>query len=338
MKEKFKKIIGLFMAIALLAGCTMKENIGLTIESNGDISISMIIAMDDEMIDGMLSMKDMDMSNPDASDTDTKTYTDAERWAYIEGDDEDSAFSDLPDDFKKTRYEKDGFKGVQANKELGKIDDVSASSASARVNILNSEEDSDFTKSTLFIKDGNKYKSNMTIDLGSEASDMSQYEAYGAAFDLKFTITLPEKPISNNATEVSADGKTLSWDLLKAKDIEVEFELDGSSSGSSSKEESKDSKKDKDEDKDDSKSKILLYVGIGAGVLVLLVIIIAVIASSKKKKAQNAEAAMVQNQTVMAPNFNQPVEPPVQPIQPVQPVQPVQPAEPTQTDQNNTQQ
>jgi len=38
-----------------------------------------------------------------------------------------------------------------------------------------------------------------------------------ASITYNYEITLPTKPISNNATKVSNDGKTLTWDL-KAND------------------------------------------------------------------------------------------------------------------------
>ncbi|MBP3799649.1 MAG: hypothetical protein ILA19_01570, partial [Bacilli bacterium] len=47
--------------------------------------------------------------------------------------------------------------------------------------------------------------------------------------DLSFTVTLPYKAISNNATTVKNDGKELVWNLASInnkKSIEFEFELD----------------------------------------------------------------------------------------------------------------
>lgn len=341
MKKTLKTIIALVITASMLVGCTMRENIGLSITNNGNVTLKMVMAMDDEMIDAMITMKE------DPSATEAKTYTDEQRWAFIESDD-NSISSDIGDEFKKERYTKDNFKGIQASQELGKLADISGTSATKRVNIFDSTEGSDFSNQVLFIKDGDTYKSNMTIDLGKEASDMSGYQQMGAAFELKFVLELPSKPISHNATEVSSDGKTLTWDLLTAKDIEVEFKLtggsstgiddddedDGKTTGKDTDE--KDSKKEskKDDDDDEKDSKLWLYVGIGGGAgLLLLIIIIVAVVTSKKKKAQNAQAAMVQNQTVMAPSFN---EPPVQPIQPAQPVeiaQPEQPVDPNQPQQ-----
>ena len=323
--KTFKRIIALIIAVVLMAGCTMKGEAGLVISSDGKVSTTVITAYDNEMIDGLLSMDSMG----EEQETE-KEYTEEERWAFVEKNKKG----------KEERYEKDGLKGLIVTEEIGTLDDISTTSATSRVNIVSSdkkEKDAEganfeFKNKDLFIKDGKKYKSNMTVDLGEDAQKMEQYKSYGALFEVNFTITLPVKPTSNNATKVSEDGKTLTWDLLTTKDIEVEFELDETAAAKDSKEDKKSSTSTTGEN-----SNLMLYVGIGAGVLVLLVIIIVVVvASSKKKKAQAAAAAQP---SVMAPTYGptvQPLEPPVQPVQPVQPEQPAQPVEPQ--DPNNNQQ
>ena len=92
-------------------------------------------------------------------------------------------------------------------------------------------------------------------------------------------MTLPEKPTSNNADEVSSDGKTLTWNIEKNTDIEFEFNF-------------KDSDKKSDDDKKDSDSNLLMYILIGGGALLLIVavvIIIVVVTSNKKKNGQQPQ-------------------------------------------------
>ena len=177
--KTLKKVIALAVILLLMAGCTMKENLTMTISTDKNIKVSVLMAMDNEMIDGMLSMGN--------TSGEKKTYTDADRWAYLEGD---SSTLSVPKDYKTEKYDKDNFKGYVATKDFGKIDAVSAESATARVNILGNSKDSsndsdDIFKGTLFIKNGNKYKSNMTIDMGDSSSQLSTYQASGAIFDLK---------------------------------------------------------------------------------------------------------------------------------------------------------
>ena len=329
--KKIRKILALVLVVILMAGCTMKSEAGLVITEDGKINSTVTVAYDNEMIDGLLSMNEM--GNMEEEQQEQKTYTEEERWAFVEQDKPEGAI----------RYEKDGLKGITSTQELGTLDNVSATSAPARVNIVESQDDeSDETEGTefalkdkiLFIKDGNKYKSNMTIDLGEEVQQMESYKSMGAIFEVNFTITLPVKPTSNNATKVSEDGKTLTWDLLTTKDIELEFELSGAE-----KEATKEDKKESSS----SDTNPLIFVGIGAAVLVVVVIVVVVITSSKKKNANNQ--AVVAPATPVQP-MQQPVTPvqpvapvtpvepveqvPVEPVQPIQPVPPVQPTEPVQ--------
>jgi len=291
--KKVKKIIVFVMIMVLMAGCTMKENITLTITSDKNFKVAMVVAMDNEMIDAMLSMGSS--SDEESSSNQNKTYTDKDRWAFLESD---NSSLDLPKDFKIEKYDKEGFKGYLATKELGSIDKVSNSSAAKRVNILqDSDESSAIFDGVLFIKNGEKYKSNMTVDMGEESSQIESYKTYGAMFNIQLIIELPVKPISNNATSVSEDGKTLTYDLLKTKDIDFEFDL-SSSNGIS--------------------SNLVLYIGIGGGILALIVIILLLKKKKNQPKSTQSGEFTQQPQSV----------PPTQPVDFMQQSQPVSPTQP----------
>jgi len=269
MKRVLRSIVLLSMTLIFLVGCTMKENIVFKVDSDKKMTVKLIVAMDDEMIDTMITMSED--SNFDYENEKIPEHSDKERWEYLEKDDD--SLKEPPEGFKSEKYDKDGFKGYVYSKEVGTIDDVTKESAKERYNILGDEssddkedkddEDSEgssgnvdvetLLKETLFTKKGNVYKSNMTIK-SEDSSSYDQYKSAGAALDLKFVLELPNKPISNNATEVSKDGKTLTWDLTKNSDIDVEFKLGNNT---------------------------LLYVGIGAGVLVVAGILAGVLTKKK---------------------------------------------------------
>ena len=278
MKSKIKSLVLLLVAVVLITGCTMKENLNMKISSNKDVKVSIIIAMDDEMIDAMISMKESGSLNPDESEK--KTYTDEERWKYLESD--DSAL-EVPDDFTTKRYDKDGFKGYVAEKNLGSIDNLSTTEAGERQNIV-SDSDDEFFVGKLFIKDGTKYSSNMKIDLGDEAQDMSSYESYGAVFDMKLVIEFPKVPLSHNANEVSSDGKTLSWNLLKNQD--VDFTFDFGKNGKVTDTKTDDIKKPPVEKQE--KNNMTLYIIIGAviGLLLVIIVVLVIVLLVVKKKPQ----------------------------------------------------
>ena len=278
MKSKIKSLVLLLVAVVLITGCTMKENLNMKISSNKDVKVSIIIAMDDEMIDAMISMKESGSLNPDESEK--KTYTDEERWKYLESD--DSAL-EVPDDFTTKKYDKDGFKGYVAEKNLGSIDSLSTTEAGERQNIV-SDSDDEFFVGKLFIKDGTKYSSNMKIDLGEEAQDMSSYESYGAVFDMKLVIEFPKVPLSHNANEVSSDGKTLSWNLLKNQDVDFTFDFGKNGKVTDTK---TDDIKNPPVEKQE-KNNMTLYIIIGAviGLLLVIIVVLVIVLLVVKKKPQ----------------------------------------------------
>ena len=332
--KTIKKLVVLVMAVILMAGCTFKTNAGFKIAKDGKVAVTMIMAMDDEMIDTFLTISKMDQSelagaeSPD--DIDVKEHTDAERWEFLESDD-NSMFEDMDDmeGFEKAKYDKDGMKGYIFTKEVGTLDEITKDSATERVDVSEAIEDSKFSGKVLFTKNGDVYKSNMKITAteGTDQESLDQIKEYGGKLDVYFIVELPVKPTSSNADTTENDGKTLKWDMYKSKNLDFEFSLNGSS-GSDEKEGTKDSKKDKAKSKDedeDKKSNVVLFAGIGAGALLLVVIIAAVAVSSSKKKKAAANVA-VQQAPVMGP-----MEQPVQPAQPVQIAQPTdQPVDPNQ--------
>ena len=210
MKKTIKIVLLLAIIMLLFTGCSMKENVGITVSKDKKVSVKIISAMDDEMIDYSIGM-----SNGDSSEE--KTYTDDERWAYI---DESMKEEETYKDYSKERYNQDGFKGYVYTMELGSIDDLSTTDSSAQPAFDALSKDS-----KLFIKSGNKYSLNLSTGSSEEIEQAKNYSEYGAAFDLKFFVTLPSKAIKNNATTVSDDGLTYTWDLLQAQNFELEFSL-----------------------------------------------------------------------------------------------------------------
>lgn len=208
--KRFFKLATLCMVVALfVTGCGMKAEYGIKVGKDKKVSLEFVVAQDNEMIDAMLGM---------GQDSDSgKTYTDKERWEYLEKSDEDD--SDFKD-FKKVKYDKDGYKGYTYTLDLGDIDKLVAE-GDEKIAI-----DSVGKDSKLFTKKGDVYTLN--IELGAEdAAQMEQYKS-SVDFDLTMKVTLPNKAKSNNATSVK--GNTYTWDLTKAKTIELSFDFNGAKS------------------------------------------------------------------------------------------------------------
>lgn len=102
------------------------------------------------------------------------------------------------------------------------------------------------------------------FDLGSMSTAMD-------SMDLSFNVTLPYAAISNNATTVSDDGKTLKWELTTdgASSIEFEFELYN-----------------------------MTNIYIGAGLLIALVVIIIGVVISKGKGKKTLDNGYVGGQDI----------------------------------------
>ena len=215
MKRTIKTIFLLVLILLFFTGCSMKTNVGITVSKDKNVSVKVISAMDDEMIDSYLSM-----SNED--DSEQKTFTDEERWDFVESSmDTNESYKS----YNKEKYDKDGFKGYVYTLELGNIDNLCTTEASDSANFDELNKDS-----KLFLKTGNKYSLNLKSSSESEEEieQAKSYEEYGAVFDVKFFVTLPNKAISNNATTVSDDGLTYTWDLLNTQDFQLEFSLNKS--------------------------------------------------------------------------------------------------------------
>lgn len=205
--------------VLALTGCSMKAEYNMEIREDKSMDFSIIMAMDDELIEGMLSMENMDISE---AGEETEGYTEEEKWAFVESSFEENSEEDekTPEElgFKKEKYEVDDYKGFKFVKTIKNIDDISGDKAN--FDLENFEEISD---KVVFVKKGNKYKANFVLENENEES------AAGAdvMFDIQFVVTLPQESISNNADKVSEDGKTLTWNLIdeQQKNIEFEFEL-----------------------------------------------------------------------------------------------------------------
>ena len=249
MKKYAKLLLVLVMSLVLFTGCGMKQNIEMNISNDENVSLSLIIAMDNEMIDAMLNSNSEEKS-------DSNSISDAKRWEYL-----DSSSNDMPADYKKEKYDVDGYKGYKYTIDLGKLSDITKDSASEKVNLAKISSGEKITDKVLFIKDGDTYKSNMTYQVENE-TDYSSYTSAGANIEINYVINLPEKAKSSNADNTENDGKKLSWSLLKSNDINVEFNV--------------------------KKNNTVLYIVIGciAG-LILIVCVVVIILSKKNKKTNN---------------------------------------------------
>ena len=253
MKNKLKLILVGILSLALVTGCSMKTNIHMDIKANKDVTISMTMAMDDELIDAMISSSD----SSDEGTGSNSSVTDKQRWEYVE-----KSLSESEDkgDWTKEKYDKDGFKGYTYISKTLKLDDLTGKSNS-KYDFFGDEE---LDKAKIFTKKGSVYKSNFSGDMKKDSSlgSNSSYASSMDLFEVTFSVTLPNKPAKHNATSVSKDGKTLTWDLTKESDIQFEFSMGPN---------------------------YLLYGGIAALVVVVIAVVSIVSKSAGKKKDKSTD-------------------------------------------------
>lgn len=90
------------------------------------------------------------------------------------------------------------------------------------------EDDYDFeedygTEDDLTLEDDYSY------DESEEETDMfddMDYTQMMSGMEMNFVVKLPYKAVSHNATSVDNNGKTLTWDLLKAQNETIDFEFE----------------------------------------------------------------------------------------------------------------
>ena len=270
--KKLRNLIMVLLVMVLVSGCKLKAEYNMQINKDKSGSFNIIVAMDDELLETMLAQEDENATS--------KEYTDEDKWKYLDSMFNDDESSPEAAGFTVNKYEKDKFKGYEYFIKIDNIDDYSGKEASFDLDDL-----ANFKESKIFVKDGNKYKAKITFDMDDLNTESYQGIDLSSIYDMKFIVTLPDKPISSNATTVSEDGKTLTWDLTKLDDkgIEFEFEL--------------------------AKDNTILYVGIGVALVILVVIILVIVLTKKNSKPTMVDAVSQQPMNMMPNNNPMPVTP-----------------------------
>ena len=213
MKKQIMMVV-LLVSMLVLTACGAQTRVEIKIDTDQKATMEFLYALDDEAIDTFLSMQE----ESEGETQEEKTYTDEERWAFLENgvQEQYSGF------VIKEKYNEDGFKGYRLTRELGTLEDISAEKASEEVTFDNLAE-----QDKIFVKKGNEYTIHIEPEKGSgeettESAETVEMEDDGSFQE--FVITLPKKAKSNNATTVSADGLTYTWDLTTAKSIELTYD------------------------------------------------------------------------------------------------------------------
>ena len=134
--KKFGKVLAvLALAIILLGGCTLKEEFNFKIKEDKHVELGLVMAYDQEMIDGLITMSDSSIDKAD--------ITDEMRWKYLDDqnkEDEDNNKAPI-DGATVTKYSQDGWYGYVYSKDIGLIDDLSTEDKKVKGVILSDKNE-----------------------------------------------------------------------------------------------------------------------------------------------------------------------------------------------------
>lgn len=129
-------------------------------------------------------------------------------------------------DFKVEEFTRDNNYGIRITKHYDNIDNNSFAERTDKFDLLylyNNDYDKSIETKIFNVDKGfasNRYAANFFVDLTNKDIDLSNTK-------VTFVVYLPKGNVSNNASSVSEDGNTLTWNITNKDrtDIEFVFEL-----------------------------------------------------------------------------------------------------------------
>ena len=129
-------------------------------------------------------------------------------------------------DFNVEEFTKDNNYGIRISKHYDNIDNNSFAERTDKFDLLylyNNDYDKSIETKIFNVDKGfasNRYAANFFVDLTNIDIDLSNTK-------VTFTVNLPKGSVSNNASTLSEDGNTLTWNITNKgrTDIEFVFEL-----------------------------------------------------------------------------------------------------------------
>ena len=195
MRKLYAKAISVMVLLSLAAFCftgCVRFRTSMNIKSNGKADLTVIYGYYNELIDSDVESEMEDLA--DAFEDDGWTV----------------------DDYKKGDYE--GYTFTMTNVKVKDFEDVFNADCFTEDLELG---DFELTKkgSTYTIN----WDTNVVGDLNEEGITSEDLKTYGGFMEV--VITLPSPATDDNASEVSKDGKTYTWDLLDGDEVELTFTL-----------------------------------------------------------------------------------------------------------------
>ena len=116
---------------------------------------------------------------------------------------------------------------------------------------------------------------NINLDSDLDLSSLT------STMDLSFNVTLPYSQKSNNASDVSSDGKELKWNLSSTSEQNIEFEFE-------------------------LYNMTTIYMAAGIAVLLIIIVVVAILSKKKKRNPSDVLPQAPVNTPPVSPSVNGP--------------------------------
>ena len=128
-------------------------------------------------------------------------------------------------------FKEEGYTGIRLSYAAANIDTVS-SDAEVSVDLFSLLSQGNAGTPCFFKKEKGFFRDRFTADfyydfaaqdMGADSPDIDMAALAGKSFLVSYKVTLPGKPLSDNASERSADGRTLSWKVPYGEKTEIRY-------------------------------------------------------------------------------------------------------------------
>lgn len=335
--KKLKALLAVVLCAFFLTGCTIKYETNMSITSDGRMNVVVVSGFDKEglvqmiqLFESMNNTEEQEEGQIGTDEVPAKTYTDAEiegfLYSNVESENETKLAAEKAG-FTVERYHEGDIFGYKYSATINDISAVSDTNpVSFKISDLTDSE-TKLSEKKMFRKVDNIYYATLVFDASDQDanSQMSENESSQSTseemkqmlsqvkLDFKYIVTLPVGSISNNATSVSEDGKTLTWDIKNTGNTNIEYTFELTTSGVVT---GGNSFIDQIVNFFSSED-VSMYIGIGAiAILVILVLIVVAKGGKKKKKQPEATEQTEATTTAATPSAVQTPTPVEQPAAP----------------------
>lgn len=221
------KIIGVLVLLSFFTTGCMKMDLSMDIHRDKSMNFVIIQAVDQELlsqqggeVDASSMMQDSNIEELKKQGYKVEKYSEKSMVGY--------KISRTIDNIDTVSTEKDITSNVGLSNTSSEIFTVKKGFFKNTYKAKIVSEDSNKITDQIDSATGDNMDTDIEMDTDTDATNLSDidYSSMLQGMDMKFSVHVPYKALSQNATEVKDDGKMLIWDLLKLDDSSMMFEFE----------------------------------------------------------------------------------------------------------------